>query len=292
MLLDVLNQPILVLARAEKVAFLAHALHRAAAIGAELALLQLRLRPVRLARRAVPALVLAFIDIPLLIELAEDFLYHRFMAFVRGADKIAVFHVHHLPQVLDARHDSIHELLRRHALFLRAALNFLPVLVRARQKEHVVAGQAFEARHGIRRHRAVAVPDMQFVRRIVNRRGDVERALVRHETPPLYSGKKPVPNKGRAYAVSYHPGCFAPRHHAAGHNGARRPPLARRLEKAAPEPCSRAAYRPAFTCPGSLSQPFSALLFPSLRLWPHYTARAGQSQAIPSQSPPPPLRFS
>ena len=97
MAFDVFDQPRRIFAHAEEIALLAHLFGGTAAIGAKIALLELRGRPEGFALRAVLSFIFRFINVALIIELLEDLLNHLFMAFIGRADEIIVFDVHQLP---------------------------------------------------------------------------------------------------------------------------------------------------------------------------------------------------
>ena len=179
-LLDILDQPVLILAQLEEIGFLAGLFHGAAAIGA-VAVLQLQLGEEALAGGAVPALVAALVDVALLVKLAEDLLHGLHVALVRGADEVVVVHIHQFPQVFDARHDLVHVGLRGHALGSCLALDLLAVLVSAGEEVGVIALQLLEAGGGVGGDAAIGVADMQVVAGVVNGRGDVVLLLVFHE---------------------------------------------------------------------------------------------------------------
>ncbi len=157
----------------------------AAAVGAEIALLELRGRPERLALGAVLALVFALVDVALIVELPEDLLHDLHVALVGGADEVVVFDVHQLPQILGLGDDFVHELLGRHAGGLGLALDLLSVLVGAGEEEGVVAQHLLEAGHGVGGHGGVGVADVHVARGIVDGRGDVEFRPVSHGKPLL-----------------------------------------------------------------------------------------------------------
>ena len=166
-----------VLAQAEEVGLLLRVVYLAAAVGA-LAVHQLALRPEALAGRAVFPLVRALINIAVVVHLSEDLLHGGAVIVVGGADEPVVGDVHQLPQVenaLFALHDLIHELLGRHAGLLGLRLDLLTVFIRAGEEHHIVALQALVPGDGVGGHGAVAVSDVQLVRGIVDRRGDIKR---------------------------------------------------------------------------------------------------------------------
>ena len=65
-------------------------------------------------------------------------------------------------------------LLGRDAGGLRLFLDLLTVFVRSGQEHHVIAAQTLIARDRIGRDRAVGVADVQFVRRVIDRRCDIK----------------------------------------------------------------------------------------------------------------------
>ena len=168
-----------VFGQAEEIGLLRRVVHLTAAVGA-LAVHQLALRPEAFAGRAVFALVFALIDIAVFIHLPEDLLNGLHMIIVRGADEAVVGDIHELPQIENALRpgdDVVDELLRRDACGLRLVLDFLAVLVRAGQEHDVAALQALVPRHGVGRDGAVGVADVELIRRIIDRRGDIKRFL-------------------------------------------------------------------------------------------------------------------
>ena len=171
--------PVGVLAQAEEIGLLLGVLDLAAAVGA-LAVHQLALRPEALAGGAVLALIGALVDVTLLVHGLEDLLHGGAVVVVGGTDKPVVGDVHQLPQVEDAPlalHDVIHELLGGHAGFFGLRFDLLAVLVGAGEEHHVIALQALVAGDGVGGHSAVAVADVQLVRGVVDRRGDIKRLL-------------------------------------------------------------------------------------------------------------------
>ena len=169
MILDILDHEVLILAHFEEIAFFLHALDGAAAVGAH-AVFELQLGPERFARRAVPALVFALVNVALLIEFDEDLLDAADVFFVRRADELIIGNVHQFPKILDARDNLVDVLFRRDALLLGFALDLLSVFVRPGQEHHVIARHSLEAAHRIGGHGAVGVTDMQLIAGVVNGR--------------------------------------------------------------------------------------------------------------------------
>src|SRR5258705_3949698 len=97
------------------------------------------------------------------------------MARLRRADEIVVRDVQVAAHLAEAAGDLLRKDLRLQAGLLRRAFDFLTVLIRPRQKEHVVAEQPPRARDRIREHRRVRVTDVRLRVDVVNGRRDVER---------------------------------------------------------------------------------------------------------------------
>ena len=130
MALVVFDQPILIFAEPEKVGFLLGIDDIAAAVGA-FAVVKLRRREEGFALYTVLALVLAFIDVPLFVQLFEDFFYGGLMVGVGGADKAVVGDIETIPYRLDLGGDPIDPLLGRNAVFSGDLLDLDAVLIRA-----------------------------------------------------------------------------------------------------------------------------------------------------------------
>ena len=149
MRLDVLDERVRVLPHLEEVRLFFGAFDFAAAVGA-LAVYKLALRPEALARGAVPALVLALVDIALLIELLEDLLHRPDVLGVGGADEFIVRGADAVPDGADDARNVVDVCLRRDARLFRLLLDLLAVLVRARLEADVVALHPLEADDGVR----------------------------------------------------------------------------------------------------------------------------------------------
>ena len=179
MRIDIVDQPIGILAELKEVALFLYLFYRPPAVRA-FAIYQLMLRPKRFAGRAVPSLVFAFVNIALVIELLENLLYGFFMALFRSPDKIIILNIHQRPQLLDVCYNPIHKCLGRLPRLLGFALNLLAMLVRTCQKHYVIASQALKARHRICGHCTIAMPNMQIVRWIIDRRCNVKFPFLAH----------------------------------------------------------------------------------------------------------------
>ncbi len=175
-----------VLAQAEEIGLLLRVLNLPAAVGA-LAVHQLALGPEGLAGLAVLSLIGALVDVAAVVHFFENPLNGLDMIVVGGADEAVVGDVHQLPQILNAPgavHDAVYELLRRDSGGGGDVADLLAVLVGAGEEHDVLPQQAVIAGQCICGHRAVGVADVELVRGIVDRRGDIEFFLF-HALSPL-----------------------------------------------------------------------------------------------------------
>ena len=169
-----------ILGQTEEVSLLLGVHNGAAAVRAA-AVDELALGPEALAGGAVLADILALVDVALLVHLLEDLLDGLDMVVIGRADESVIADVHQLPQILDALgalHNVINKLLRGDAGLLGLQLDLLAVLIGAGQELDIVALQALVAGHGIGRHSAVGMADMQLIAGVIDRRSDVEFFLI------------------------------------------------------------------------------------------------------------------
>ena len=117
MLVDVRDQAVCVFAHFEEVSFLFGRLYLAAAVWA-LAVYQLRLGKEGLTRCAVKALIIAFVNITLIVQFFEDFLYLSLMIGISGTDEFVVGSVHQIPDCLDLTCHIVYKLLRSYTCSL------------------------------------------------------------------------------------------------------------------------------------------------------------------------------
>ena len=99
------------------------------AVGTGLSLSHLSFWDIGFARHAVPAFVLAFVNVALLYKTAEYFLNNLLMAFVCCSNKVVVGYVEDSPKFLKVLDDFIAQLFGSDALFFGYGLNLLSVLV-------------------------------------------------------------------------------------------------------------------------------------------------------------------
>ena len=146
------------------------------AVGA-LAAHELALRPKALARGAIPALVLALVDVALLVELLKDLLHGLDVVLIGRADELIIRRAHLIPNGADGARDAVDIRLGRDARLLGLFFDLLAVLVRARLEADVVALHALEADDGVRQNGFVSVADVRLARGIGDRRRYIIIAL-------------------------------------------------------------------------------------------------------------------
>ena len=110
-----------------------------------------------LAAVAVPAAVLAEVDLACVVELLEDGLDHRLVARLGGADEVVVGDTEPPPRLAEGAGDLVGVRLRRHARGGRRLGDPVPVLVGAGEEVHAVAAQAPVAAHRVRHDGRVRV---------------------------------------------------------------------------------------------------------------------------------------
>ncbi len=172
---DIVHQPVLVLAHAEKVVCFRDAVHRATAarLGA-LAVDQVLLREEPLAGHAVPAIVIRAVDLVAVIQVLQDPLHRLDMSRFGGADKVVVCDFQVLPEILETHDRLVHMCLRRHAALVGGLLHLLSMLVGTGQEMDRQACQPVVAGQHIGQDRGVGMADMRLVVHIVDRRGHIE----------------------------------------------------------------------------------------------------------------------
>ena len=150
-------------------------------------LIQLIFRPEGFAWHAVPAFILALVNIALIIGALEEHLYDLFMTFLGGADEVIIGNIEFLPQLLEHAYDLIRVLDRRDTGFLCLLLDLLSVLIRSGQEKDIIAVKTLETSHAVSDGCAVCMPDVQLRAGVVNRRGDIVfRFVVHSDSSCLY----------------------------------------------------------------------------------------------------------
>ena len=159
MLIDILDQFRSVFAHAEEVGLLPGRGHRPAAVRT-LAVHQLGFRKERFTGGAVHPLVIAFINIPLVVELFEDLLYLLLVGGIRGADEFIIGSLHEIPDAADLSGHLIYQLLGGDALLLGLQFDLLAVLVGTGLKKHIIALLPVKTGNAVRQHCLVGIADV------------------------------------------------------------------------------------------------------------------------------------
>ena len=123
------QQRLLELGKLEEPALLLDALERTLAVGAQrdgglvvvavlvgVGVAHVGLSEVGLLRHAVPALVGALVDVPLLLEVLPEVLHRLDVALLGGADKVVVGDLERAPKLLEGRGLGVAPLLGRHVV--------------------------------------------------------------------------------------------------------------------------------------------------------------------------------
>ena len=161
MLIDILDQPVRILAHLEEICLFLRRLDLAPAVRT-FPVHELGLCEKGLARRAVHAFIISFINISLLIELLKDLLHLLLMVCIRRTDKFVIRSIHQIPDPLDLSRHIVHELLRSDPCFLCLELDLLSVLVRPCLEEHIVSLAPLVARDRVREHDLIGVSDVRL----------------------------------------------------------------------------------------------------------------------------------
>ncbi len=161
----------------EEPVLLGEPLHRALVHRAELALEQVALGVVGLARHAVPALVQAFVHVAVVVDRLHEPLHARDVAGLGRADEVVVADLEGGPGLDVAPAHPVDPVLRGDALFLSGAGHLQAVLVGAGEKPSVVADQPVPTRERVGVDRRVRRPEMRGVVDVVDGGGQEETAL-------------------------------------------------------------------------------------------------------------------
>src|SRR4030095_10788836 len=169
-----IEQRLLVLRQAKVVTLLLQAFDFVAT-GWTFALNELALGYEDLVDGAVPAFVVAFVDIAVDGDAAPEFLRGPMMARLGRPDEIVVRDVQISTHLSKAGCHLFGENFRFHSSLPRRAFDLLTVFIRSRQKEHVIAEQPSRSCDGVSDHRRIRMPDVRLGVDVVDGRRDVER---------------------------------------------------------------------------------------------------------------------
>lgn len=181
-IVDVADQPVLVLPHAEEVVCLGDPLDGPPAIGTA-ATSKVLLGPEPLVGHAVPAHVLAEVDVSPVPQPLKHRLHEPGVPWLSGADEVVVRYVQVFPRLLEPHDHAVRVGPGVDAVLEGGVPHLLAVLVCAGQQEDAPALEpAIPGRH-VRQDRRVCVADMRLVVDVVDRSGDVE--VVRHGDAPV-----------------------------------------------------------------------------------------------------------
>ena len=172
MLLDVLHQAILIFAHFEEVSFFFGLFNFAATVGA-FAVHQLALGEEGFTGYAVPAFVVTFVNVALLVELFEDLLYGLLVVGIGGSNELIVAGVHQIPNVFDLAGYFVNVLLGSYTVFLSVQLDLLAVFVGTGHEEYIVALQTTIAGNSVGQYYLIGVADMGLTGGVGNGRGQI-----------------------------------------------------------------------------------------------------------------------
>lgn len=145
----------------------------ATAVGA-LAIDKVAFGELRLAWRAIVAVVGSLVEVAVVMELLHEVLDALHVARLRRADEVVVGDVEVAPQLGELRHLAVAPLLRRHAVRGSGLGDLLAMLVHAGEEEDIAPVHAGEAGGGVGRDGGVRGTDMRLAVNVVDGRGYVE----------------------------------------------------------------------------------------------------------------------
>ncbi|OQA53686.1 MAG: hypothetical protein BWY44_00105 [Candidatus Omnitrophica bacterium ADurb.Bin292] len=184
MILNIPDQPILILAHLEKIIALPAKLRGDLMIGT-LSVHELRFHIEALAAYTIITLILAEIDIPGIKDLLQDHLNRPYMAGVGRADKIIIGYGKLRPEIAELLADAVRILFRLDAGLVRRFGYFIPVLVRAGHEVGLIAAAAVKTREHIGDNRCIGMPDVGRGIYIIYRCSDV-KDLILHSIPSIF----------------------------------------------------------------------------------------------------------
>jgi len=170
---DVPDEPLLVLAHPEEVVALLAKLGDRLVVGA-LAVDELRLGVEAFAAHAVVAAVLAEVDVASVVDLPENVLHRSDVVGVGRPDEVVVGDGQLGPEGPELAADSVGEGLGRLVVLPGRLGDLVAVLVGARHEEDVVARHAVKAGHDVAHDGRVGMPDVGRGVDIVDGRRDVK----------------------------------------------------------------------------------------------------------------------
>ena len=172
MLIDMINQAVCVLTHTEEICLFLRRLNFTATVWT-FAVNQLGFRKKRFTRSTVKSLIIAFINIPLIIQLFENFLYLGLMILIRCTNKLIIGSVHQIPDRLDLPRGMIYEFLWCYACCLGLFLYLLTVLICSCLEKYIIPFGSLKPGNRIRKHCLIRITNVRFSRRIGNGSGNI-----------------------------------------------------------------------------------------------------------------------
>ena len=124
-------------------------------------------------RCTVKTFIISFVDISLIVQFFEDFLYLCLVIGVGGTDEFVVGRIHQIPDSLDLGGYVIYEFFWCDACLFCFQLDLLAMLIGSGLEEYIVALLTFEAGDAVCEYDLVGVSNVRLAGCIGNRRGDI-----------------------------------------------------------------------------------------------------------------------
>ena len=124
-------------------------------------------------RCTVKTFIISFVDISLIVQFFEDFLYLCLVIGVGGTDEFVVGRIHQIPDSLDLGGYVVYEFFWRDPCLFCFQLDLLAMLIGSGLEEYIVALLTFEAGDAVREYDLVGVSDVRLAGCVGNRRGDI-----------------------------------------------------------------------------------------------------------------------
>ena len=142
--LDVVDQPVLILGQFKEVIAFVDLFHLASAFRA-IAVDEILFRPEPFVGSAIPALVTGLVDFPFIEKLLQDVPDDDLVPLFRGADEIVVADIEADPKLLEPAIELVNLFLGRDSQVFCRLMHFLSMLVGSGEKKYLVPFQFFVA---------------------------------------------------------------------------------------------------------------------------------------------------
>ena len=138
-----------------------------------LAVYQLGFCPEAFAWCTVFSLILALVDITLVVQFLEDFLYSFNVIIIRCPDIAVITDVHIRPKALECFYDFVYIFLWGNAFFSGFLFDFQTVFIGTGEEHDIIALHPAVTSDGVASNRCIAMSDMRIAGRVINRGCDV-----------------------------------------------------------------------------------------------------------------------